>query len=110
MIQVFHNANFLSEETYISFFKDEFVSVSEEQLSLVAEVDTEDLQTAFRLTNTVETEWWTQAGVTYLFTGDACRSTSVGDVLELNGTYYAVAPLGFKEVQLERGGDCDRPC
>lgn len=100
MIRVYHNVKAVSAKTYLSFFNHKFIAVPENQLIFVAEVRTNDLQVAFRLTNTKEKDWWTYEGVSQQFSGSYCRSTSVGDVLELNGTYYAIAPFGFAVVEV----------
>jgi hypothetical protein len=65
-------------------------------LVLCAEVDTEDLEKAFELTNHIELNWWGNDGVTFL--GGSKRSTSCGDVLELDGKYFVVATAGFREL------------
>ncbi len=100
MIQVYHNANAISGNPYISFFKNESITILDSQLTCVAEVNTDDLDVAYALTNTKEKYWWINELVIPRFSGIDCRSTSVGDVLKLNGIYYAVAPFGFVPVQI----------
>jgi len=61
---------------------------------LVAEVKAVNLEEAFRLTNTVDQEWWLNEQVTVWCW--ACRSTSVGDVIETaDGEGYLVERVGF---------------
>lgn len=63
----------------------------------VADVETDDLDQAFELTNTIHCHWVDNRGVTVH--GDPRhRSTSVGDMLEQDGTLFIVSPLGFKRL------------
>ena len=66
------------------------------EFTLVAEVDTEDLETAYKLTNTIDCYWWENEGVTPLVTNT--RSSSMGDVFILNGRAYGVDIFGFKDL------------
>lgn len=64
---------------------------------LVAEVDCDDLDDAYRLTNSIDEYWGENEGVTDLT--DGCRSTSVGDILETSTGYkYVVANFGFESL------------
>lgn len=58
----------------------------------VAVVDTDDLDEAYRLTNHIDKLWWENEGVVAL---RESRSTSIGDVLDLNGKFYVVDRCGF---------------
>ena len=60
--------------------------------------DTEKLETAFMKTNTIEEGWWNNEGVTKMFGGGACRSTSVGDMVLIGTTKYKCEPTGWSEV------------
>lgn len=66
----------------------------------VADVATNDLDYAYMLTNSIDSNWWDNAPVTFKGSPqhgmDGCRSTSVGDVMLLDGTYYVVASCGFE--------------
>ena len=42
--------------------------------------DTSKLETAFMLTNSINDGWWNNEGITTMFDGKTCRSTSVGDM------------------------------
>ena len=66
----------------------------------VAEVDTHDKETAFRLTNHIEHNWTFNEGVRIdLEKTDQLRSTSVGDLMiDDNGDRWIVAPVGFKRL------------
>ena len=60
--------------------------------------DTEKLETAFMKTNTIEEGWWNNEGVTKMFGGGACRSTSVGDMVLIGTTKYKCEPTGWSVV------------
>jgi hypothetical protein len=63
----------------------------------VAEVDTHDKETAFRLTNHIESDWQLNDGVTAKT--NKARSTSVGDLMiDDDGDRWIVAPVGFKRL------------
>ena len=65
----------------------------------VAEVETENIDDVFQLTNTIEHSWWLNPGVLHLFDGLGCRSTSVGDLIEdASGKFHRVDTAGFTEV------------
>lgn len=71
---------------------------------LVAEVETDHMETAYFFTNSIDFHWSEHPEVTTH--GEKTRSTSVGDRIESpDGTVWAVAPAGFKEV-VESAGYC----
>jgi hypothetical protein len=81
-----------------TFFEDEAPSFNEDNFKLIAEVDTDDLDEAYELTNTINQEWHLNGGVK-LIGAMGCRSTSIGDVLIANsGRCYRVESVGFKEI------------
>lgn len=57
--------------------------------------DCNDREQAWELTNTIEHPWYTNLGVERCFEGPNCRSTSVGDVIDENGTFYLVVSVGM---------------
>jgi len=65
----------------------------------VAEVDCPDeLETAFRLTNSIDFNWWENENVAK-GSEEGYRSTSVGDVVRLSDrTYHIVDGYGFVKV------------
>ena len=70
---------------------------------LVAEVFSDDMNVAYERTNTIHGAWWESAVVKFLGSAThgrrGCRSTSIGDVLELeDGTLQIVASDGFTQV------------
>lgn len=89
MIHVFHSPKIRSS------FDPDFPTKKDEvkDYSLVAAVDTDDLDEAYYLTNHIDHSWYENKGVTVYVES---RSTSVGDVLVTNdGTMYIVAMIGF---------------
>ena len=89
MVTVYQNKNFLDYQRG--------TIPAEADMVKVAEVATTDLNTAYRLTNTIDNYWWENDRVSPCFEGEGCRSTSVGDVMKL-GTdeYFVVASCGFE--------------
>ena len=61
--------------------------------------DTSKLETAFMLTNSINDGWWNNEGVTTMFDGKTCRSTSVGDMILLaSGKKFKCEIFGWEEV------------
>ena len=61
--------------------------------------DMKKLETAFMKTNSITDAWWTNEGITKMFDGAACRSTSVGDMVLLSsGKKYKCENFGWSEV------------
>lgn len=89
MVIVYHNKDFLELQ-----FK-EVNEIPRENLTKVAEVAINDLETALGFTND-----WTEKNerVTPLISNP--RSTSVGDVMEIDNKFYEVAPSGFTEIKI----------
>ena len=92
MIRVYHNDMFLA---YILN-----PSLKKNTVHLVAEVDTDDLDEAFRLTNNITHLWVINKGVRAVESVQH-RSTSVGDLLEWNDKIYVVESFGFRELTSE---------
>lgn len=69
-----------------------------EVLVKVAEIDG-DLNEAYRLTQNIDDAWAHSKNPKVRFFSpdgdDEARSTSVGDVMEMNGVFYVVASVGF---------------
>ena len=69
---------------------------------LVAFVDVEEhltteskLEKAFMMTNSVDDAWWNNPGVTPMFNGDTCRSTSVGDHVLIGNKKFVCEKTGW---------------
>ena len=61
--------------------------------------DMKKLETAFMKTNSINSAWWTNEGITKMFDGATCRSTSVGDMVLLSsGKKYKCEMAGWSEV------------
>ena len=57
------------------------------------------LEFAFMKTNSIDDAWWNNEGITKMFDGAACRSTSVGDMVLLSsGKKYKCELAGWSEV------------
>ena len=64
-----------------------------------ADTDMKKLETAFMKTNSINSAWWTNEGITKMFDGKACRSTSVGDMVLLSsGKKYKCEMTGWSEI------------
>jgi hypothetical protein len=79
-----------------------------EEYHEVAQVASEEPETVWRLTNSVEYPWWDNGEVTPKFpvTGEkaGCRSTSVGDVIKLeSGKLFVCDLVGWTEMQSSKG-------
>lgn len=97
MAQVFHDMEFNPVETRTRVFPDNFM--------LVAEVDSDDIDDAFRLTNHIDDDWWNNPGVKKCCE-EKVRSTSTGDVvLTSDGSVFACCTLGWAKV----GNSADKP-
>jgi|TARA_R110000822_G_scaffold27257_1_gene81538 hypothetical protein len=59
---------------------------------------TKKLEEAFVKTNTIHKVWWKNEEVTTMFAGNACRSTSVGDVVRIDEKKYRCEASGWKEI------------
>jgi len=97
MIKVLHNKNFLNFA--LCFDEKELLekitNMPMTDLTEVAHVDTDNLDEAFRLTNHIDSDWSTNEKVATIAKS---RSTSVGDILQLNGQFWMVANIGFVKI------------
>jgi len=60
--------------------------------------DIEKCEKAFMLTNSINDAWWNNEGVTKMFDGAACRSTSTGDMVLVGIKKYMCETCGWKVV------------
>ena len=58
----------------------------------------EMLEKAFMLTNSITDAWWNNEGVTKMFGGAACRSTSTGDMVLVGTDKYKCDHVGWVKV------------
>ena len=66
----------------------------------VAQLEGADLDEVFRLTNSIDSPWFEAAGITRVRAGSrGLRSSSVGDVFEVDGVGHRVAAMGFEVVK-----------
>jgi hypothetical protein len=69
-------------------------SPDEPTFTLVAEVDSENLEEIFELTNHIEHSWTQNKKVTVI-ANNSVRSTSVGDLVLINGKYFVCKDTGW---------------
>ena len=60
--------------------------------------EAEMLDKAFMLTNSIDDAWWNNKEVTKMFDGDACRSTSVGDMVLIGTKKFKCENMGWSVV------------
>lgn len=65
----------------------------------------DELEAAYRLTNTIEHVWMENEGVTA--TGQSFRSTSAGDILGAGGRVFLVVTAGFIELLPGKAPTCN---
>tara|TARA_Y100001937_G_scaffold112437_1_gene160012 strand:+ start:29 stop:334 length:306 start_codon:yes stop_codon:yes gene_type:complete len=58
----------------------------------------EKLDKAYMLTQNINDGWWNNELVTNISQEDALRSTSVEDIMHINGDKYMVDMVGFKKL------------
>lgn len=90
----------LRDEQY-KFIKDTFKNNRYERVADIVLGGTESniLSEAFTLTNTVVTPWYENPNVqVHEMFKDGCRSTSIGDIIQINGETYVVDTFGFKHI------------
>ena len=58
----------------------------------------EKLDKAYMLTQNINDGWWNNELVTNISQEDALRSTSVEDIMHINGDKYMVGKVGFKKL------------
>jgi len=56
----------------------------------------EKLEQAFTKTNNIDCAWWENKEISALFAGKSCRSTSVGDIVMVDGKKYSCEDNGWK--------------
>ena len=117
MVRVFHNSKAFDEDARLQFGyfskPKEFAEIIGNQPTTdfveVAKVETDNLHVAYEQTNSIEAAWYYNDGLTVSFDlkeqvpeNEECnrkRSTSVADIMELNGQFFAVATCGFVEIR-----------
>ena len=56
------------------------------------------LELAFMLTNNIDHAWWENEEVTPMFPEEACRSTSVGDMVLIGTEKYICENVGWRKI------------
>lgn len=91
---VYHNNNFISHHFTPN------LKLDSNLLYLVAEVECENLEEAFRLTNHIDQDWWNNPEIRTYYRS---RSTSVGDLIYNveHETLHRVDSFGFSVIHQE---------
>lgn len=97
MIEVYHNSDFINYSLMIIDEK-KIAEIPRHLLEKVADVDTDNLDIAFMLTNNIDNPWPENNKV--IAASKNLRSTSAGDVLIKGGISYLVLDIGFKSVKI----------
>ena len=97
MISVYHIDSF--KDSISSYFEVENLTIDMSKYTKVAHVESDSLDKAYELTNNISSSWTENENVRSL-KGSRVRSTSVGDVMELNGVFYIVASIGFSKINI----------
>jgi hypothetical protein len=110
MLTVYHNSRILSSPEYrrnleAAMFSSQVITLDRADLQPVAQIDESpeslaDIQNvlsyAYDRTQNGARLWWEHPDVTKL--GDSeHRSTSIGDVIEIDDGFWLIADLGFRE-------------
>lgn len=97
MITVYHHTN--TRESFFGRTIDQATKdLADGLYQKVAEVNTDDLEQAFVLSNSIDLPWFENKEVKILGGASGYRSTSVGDVLDHNGVKYIVDSCGFTKI------------
>jgi hypothetical protein len=77
----------------------ELVKANLKEYTEVADVDTNDLDEAYRLTNSIDTVWYKDNEDVFptRIAEQGCRSTSIGDIMYAHGKWFVVDSYGFTE-------------
>ncbi len=75
-------------------------SLTLDDYTLVAEIDTNDVNKAYELSQNINDLWTTHKGVTPL-KGLKLRSTSVGDIVEIDGVFHRCEMIGWSVVRFQ---------
>ena len=73
---------------------DKIFSAMEREIKKLS--DKEKCEIAFMKTNSIDNGWWHNEEVTKMFDGEACRSTSSGDIVLIGNKKYKCAPVGWE--------------
>jgi hypothetical protein len=64
-----------------------------------ADENEKPLSLAYELTNSIDFPWYERTNINVsLHAREGCRSTSVGDIIQVQGRSYMVAGIGFIEI------------
>lgn len=81
----------------------ELVKANTESYEEVAVVFADNLEYAYRMTNSIDERWYESDDIDIVVAECAkygCRSTSIGDFLKVNDDYYVVDSCGFTKFEI----------
>jgi hypothetical protein len=108
MLTIYHNARLFLDSEYggnlrTALLKREPIAIAWTDLEAVARMDDsgfsnpqDALDRAYALTQSVNWDWAENEGITALNKTET-RSTSMGDVIEIDGEFWVVAIIGFDQ-------------
>lgn len=97
MIKVYHKNISDFDADYELRFSPMFPdTINLDSFQLVAVVNSNDLDQAFELTNHIDKSWLENDGLMPMV--KEARSTSIRDIMEIDGEFYMLLPRGFKKV------------
>ena len=89
------------DDKRLSFVKEHFNSKNYIKVAEIELVDNVErpLSLGFELTNSIENSWYKNPYIKATpYAKEGCRSTSVGDVIQMQGKSFMVAGCGFTEI------------
>ena len=73
-----------------------YIPEKDAEYTKIAEVETDSLEEAFKLTNSTDKPWYENEKVKVI---EKSRSTSVGDMMKKKGKKFSVDIFGFREIK-----------
>lgn len=100
MIRIYHNPHASDGGRYYRDpISQDDIFVALQKSKLIAAIETDDLELAYKLTQNIESPWIDNQQVTLIGLREEQRSTSVGDILvDTLGDIWIVAPFGFTHI------------
>jgi hypothetical protein len=95
MIKIYFNSEFINDD-----YDEEEINIITGELTHVANVDTNELEYAYELSQNMNIEGWlNNDNVDKVCEDSRIRSSSMGDVFETeNGDRYKISLIGFKKI------------
>ena len=89
-----------NEDERVAFAKDQLIHNNYLRVAeFYADEDEKYLSIAYELTNSIQTPWYESPYLQVANSAkEGCRSTSIGDIIQVEGRSYMVAGCGFTEI------------